>query len=71
MKYGPISDQLQKELDKNMTYKHLEYSYNFFNSNDHLPYLQGSPPLGTTLRLDHYNSTKTAQDAGCALLRSL
>ena len=70
-KMGPDSDHLQKEHDKHMTYKHMEYPYNFSNSNDHQPYLQGSPSPGTTLRLDPYNSTNTAQDTGCALLRSL
>ena len=42
---GPDSDHLQKEHDKHMTYKHKEYSYNFSNSNDHLPYNSTSGSL--------------------------
>ena len=48
----------------------MEYSSNFSNSKDHQPYLQRFSSWDITTS-GSYNSTNTAQDAGCALLRSL
>ena len=51
-KWVPDSDHLQKRAwQKHEIYENMEYSYNFSNSKDHQPYLQGSSPPGIWLRL--------------------